>query len=207
MNQLKTELLRYNDVIRLTPNDSIAYVKRGMIYFKLAQIDESIQDFDRAATLDPLLTPYLWQRGLSYYYAGRYEEGAEQFTVDLTVNPHDAEETIWCYLCMACWQGVSAARDALLVVEKEPRLIVRAIYELYAGRATVEEVLKSGSTDRDRFYSHLYVGLYYEAAGEKKRSRNHIAQAVASFKLTDYMWHVARVHQQLREDHSPVAEP
>jgi tetratricopeptide (TPR) repeat protein len=97
-NILKNELARWNQIIRDRPNEPQAYVRRGMVNFKLAKIDESIADFDRAELLAPRLLPYLWQRGLSYYYAERFEEGAKQFEVDLTVNAQDVEETVWRYL-------------------------------------------------------------------------------------------------------------
>lgn len=32
---------------------------------------------------------YMWQRGLSLYYLGRFAEGAEQFRIDVAVNPND----------------------------------------------------------------------------------------------------------------------
>jgi hypothetical protein len=38
----------------------------------------SIADFDSALAADQRLRPYLWQRGLSLYYAQRFEEGAKQ---------------------------------------------------------------------------------------------------------------------------------
>lgn len=68
------------------PDDVRGYIQRGMVYFKLAKIAESIQDFDHAEQLNPTVKPYLWQRGLSYYYSQQYQLGAEQFEIDLTVN-------------------------------------------------------------------------------------------------------------------------
>lgn len=68
LNQLK----RWNEAIASRPEDPRAYIQRGMVNFKLARIAPSIQDFDRAEELDASITPYLWQRGLSYYYAERY---------------------------------------------------------------------------------------------------------------------------------------
>ena len=35
------------------------------------------------------------QRGLSLYYVGQFEEGAQQFRDDVAVNPADTEESIW----------------------------------------------------------------------------------------------------------------
>ncbi|MDY7015990.1 MAG: hypothetical protein SVX43_20810, partial [Cyanobacteriota bacterium] len=79
---LEEQLVRLNEFIRKSPNRARSYIQRGMLQFKLARINESIADFDRAEQLDPALTPYLWQRGLSYYYAQKFEEGAQQFEID-----------------------------------------------------------------------------------------------------------------------------
>jgi tetratricopeptide (TPR) repeat protein len=83
---LEQELARWNEVIQNHPLDPKAYIRRGMVNFKLALVSQSIQDFDRAEKLAPTLSPYLWQRGLSFYYAERFEEGAAQFELDLSVN-------------------------------------------------------------------------------------------------------------------------
>ena len=64
--------------------------------------------FEAAATTDaqPSLDPYLWQRGLSLYYAKRYADGAAQFRRDVAVNPNDTEESIWAFLCEAQMPGL-----------------------------------------------------------------------------------------------------
>ena len=38
--------------------------------FRRADVEGSLLDFNQAQQLDPGLRPYLWQRGLSLYYAG-----------------------------------------------------------------------------------------------------------------------------------------
>ena len=43
---------------------------------------------------DGRYAPYLWQRGLSLFYAGRFAEGGEQFRRDVAMNPGDTEEVI-----------------------------------------------------------------------------------------------------------------
>lgn len=68
-NSLENQLQRWNETIRNQPKNPNAYIRRGMVNFQLAKIDESIQDFDIAEQLDARIKPYLWQRGLSYYYA------------------------------------------------------------------------------------------------------------------------------------------
>jgi hypothetical protein len=60
------------------------------------------------------MRPYLWQRGLTLYYLGQYEEGARQFREDVAVNPNDTEESIWAFLCEAKLQGAGEARRNML---------------------------------------------------------------------------------------------
>ena len=75
---------------------------------------------------------------------------------------------------------------------------------LYKGKAGVDDVLaaaKEGNPPpgvlRERlFYAHLYIGLYYEAAGRAKLAREHIALA-AENRVDHYMGDVARVHRDL----------
>lgn len=203
------ELQHWNQLLSADPDNPKLYVRRGMTQFKLGNIIESIEDFDQAEQLDPRLTPYLWQRGLSYYYAHRFAEGIQQFEVDLTVNAEDVEETVWRYLCMAQLQGVEAARNALLPVRNDPRLIMRAIYQLFAGSSTPEQVLAEGERqgNQGKFYSQLYVGLYYEAQypvnqQSPELAKPHLNQAVQLFETVyqtdDYMGYLAVVHQHQR---------
>jgi tetratricopeptide (TPR) repeat protein len=176
------------------------YIERGMTYFKLGHIAEAIADFDRAEHLNPALTPYLWQRGLAYYYARRFADGAQQFEVDLTVNKHDVEETVWRYLCQAQLQSAQVAREGLLPVQNDSRPVMGWIYKLFAGGCHAETVLAQyrGAGQREQFYSHLYVGLYYEAERDEPRARQYITQAAAMQIVDDYMGWVAMVHQRLR---------
>lgn len=46
----------------------------------------------------------------------RFEEGAEQFRIDVAQNPNDTEESIWCFLCEAQLYGVEEARKRFLEV-------------------------------------------------------------------------------------------
>jgi tetratricopeptide (TPR) repeat protein len=172
-----------------------------MVYFKLGKIAESIQDFDHAEKLDIQITPYLWQRGLSYYYAERFTEGVKQFETDLTVNAQDVEETVWRYLCIARLSGATEARNFLLSVKNDPRKIMKSIYDLFAGNCTIDDVLNVGKLAglKGKFYSHLYLGLYYEAENKLELAQKYIVKAADEYKIDDYMWYLAVVHKQLRK--------
>lgn len=192
------------DVARLTSQLEVAappangYVQRGMMQFKLGRVAESIADFDRAEQINPAITPYLWQRGLSYYYAARFDEGTRQFEVDLQVNGQDVEETVWRYLCQAQVEGAGAARDGLLPVRNDPRPVMATVYQLFAGTSETETLLAMARDRRERFYSELYAGLYFEAERDAERARHHITQAAEMRILDDHMGWLAIVHQQQR---------
>jgi lipoprotein NlpI len=200
LSPVASEVQRLTTALAEIPLNAQLYIQRGMACFQLGDIPASIEDFDRAEHLSPTLTPYLWQRGIAYYYAERFEDGARQFEVDLTANGHDVEETIWRYLCQAQLHGVNAARSALLPVGNDSRPVMNRLYELFAGACSAEQAITQyrNAGRRDYFYSHLYVGLYFEVAGNRERARHYLSQAAEMRILDDYMGWVAMVHQHLR---------
>jgi lipoprotein NlpI len=68
---------------------SESIIQQAMREFIANRVSESVVEFDRALQLDAKKAPYLWQRGLSLYYVGRYEDAARQFALDVSVNPND----------------------------------------------------------------------------------------------------------------------
>ena len=187
----------YDRILKLRPKWAEAYNHRGTEHFKMAHIEQSLADFDRAIELEPAQAPYHWQRGISLYYAGRYDDGRRQFELHQTVNGNDVENAAWRYLCMARAGSAASARASLLPIEHDSRVPMMQIYALYRVKAGVDDVLAAAAGVRDRlFYAHLYIGLYYEAAGNAKAARDHISRAVEQ-RIDHYMGDVARVHLQV----------
>ena len=192
----------YTRLLSLTPDSLPALHHRGEAHFRLGHFKQSVADFDKEISLDPSREPHHWQRGISLYYAGDYARGAKQFELHRTVNPDDVENAAWHYLCVARLTGVAAARKSLLPVGPDPRVPMREIYDLFGGKATPDAViLATAAPDPPprevktrRFYAHLYVGLYYEAAGQAEKAREHITLAAETYAEDDYMSDVARVH-------------
>jgi lipoprotein NlpI len=191
--------------IALDPKNPGTYDLRGSEHFKLGRIAESIADFDKYLEFRPADTPGHWRRGISYYYAGRFEEGAKQFESGHAKNSDDVEEAVWHYLCNARATGVEKARAALLKIGNDRRVPMMQVYALYAGRAKPEDVLAAAvagkpspeQLNHQLFYAHLYLGLYYEAAGDKNRALENLTKAAEEHKVGDYMWDVAHVHVNL----------
>ncbi|BAQ64106.1 hypothetical protein [Geminocystis sp. NIES-3709] len=199
-NVLETDLIKCDQQLKVYPFDPRMYIYRGMIYFKLVRLKESLLDFNKAEELNPQLTPYLWQRGITYYYLKKYAKGARQFEVDLSVNSLDVEETLWHYLCIAQLENVISARDCLLPIKYDPRSFMTPIYRFFSGRSTVQTILNNANINnlREMFYLNLYIGLYYEAERDQEKSWFYINKAI-SYKIDDYMWYLACVHQYLRQ--------
>lgn len=198
-NVLETELNKCNKRLKIYPFDPRMYIYRGMIYFKLARLQESLYDFNKAEELNPQLTPYLWQRGITYYYLKKYAKGARQFEVDLSVNSLDVEETLWYYLCIAQLENAVSARETLLPVKNDSRSYFNQIYQLFEGRSTVQILINKANTNdlKEMLYVNLYLGLYYEAENDREKSLFYINKAIL-YKIEDYMWYLACVHQHLK---------
>ena len=63
-----------------TPPEAAAVLdQRGSAYFMVGKFSESVADFDKQITLRPKVANEHWRRGISLYYAGKYDEGAKQF--------------------------------------------------------------------------------------------------------------------------------
>jgi lipoprotein NlpI len=192
----------FDKCLELDPRMADAYQQRGGEYFKLAKIEKSLADFDKFLELRPDERPGHWQRGISLYYAGKYKEGAEQFKAGDKVFANDVENAVWHYLCNAKVVGADKARAELLKIGTDKRLPMMVVYDLFAGKAKPEDVIeavKKGKPNESelknrQFYANLYLGLYYDSAGDKNKAREHLEKAGANPKVGGYMGDVARVH-------------
>lgn len=103
--------------------EAVEATRKGMEAFRKGDVKGSIALFNEALELDPRQKPYLWQRGLSLYYADRLSEAAEQFRADVAVNPNDTEESIWCFLSEARESSPQEARSKFLEVSWSASLL------------------------------------------------------------------------------------
>lgn len=179
--------------------DAGLFDARGAVRFKLGMIDASIEDFDAAIDRDATRKPWHWQRGISYYYAGRWEDGRKQFEGYQTVDDSDVENAVWRFLCMSRGKDFATARKEILRIGNDRRIPMRQVYDLFAGKSEPEDVVKAIPPD-DRsgaFYGQLYLGLYFEASGDLAKAKEHLRRAAAR-RIEHYMGDVAEVHLRLR---------
>lgn len=198
-----------------TGTDASSCVQTGAGHFKRNQVAESAADFDRALQLDQSQAPYLWQRGLTLFYAERLSDAMAQFSMDVSANPNDTEETIWHMLSnirhrvrdrnQTCQVAVAAARGELLPVGRDSRPVMRNVMKMFRGEVnpqSLDTLATQNSASNAYFYVHLYRGLYFEAMCDTVKSNTEMLKAVHSGyggqQSSDYMWHLARVHLRRR---------
>jgi lipoprotein NlpI len=182
-----------------TPSNPRQLLDRAVASFESGRIAESVTAFDELARLAPDEAPYLWQRGIALYYAGRFADCRAQFESHRLVNPADVENAAWHFLCVARAESLQKARAALLPVGEDRRPPMAQIYQMFRGDATPEAVLRvAGSNVSGLFYAHLYIGLYAEARGDARQAREHVTEAAKPEYAAagGYMQMVARVHLQ-----------
>ena len=173
---------------------------RAIEDFLAGRVKESVVGFDRVALLAPQAAPQLWQRGIAFYYVGRYDDCRKQFESHRTVNPNDVENPAWHFLCVAHAESPQKARAGLLPVGPDQRSPMREVYEMFKGTMTPEAVLAAaGQSTSARFFAELYVGLYHEANGNKAAGLTHLKAAASEQYATagGYMHRVAMLHPLL----------
>jgi len=189
-------------VVTLDPKAAEAIDRRGGVHFKLGKFAESLADFDQFIALRPTEFEGHWRRGITCYYAGKFAEGRKQFEGYEKVDTNDVENAVWHFLCVARADGVDKARAALLKIGKDARVPMMEVYALYGGKAKPEDVLAAAQAANlpaeqlsvRLFYAHLYLGLYYEVLGERKKALEHMTPAAEKYKIRHYMGDVAQVH-------------
>jgi len=175
---------------------------RAIADFQSGRVVESASGFDSLAKLVPGIAPELWQRGIALYYAGRYKDCRAQFESHRTVNPDDVENAAWHFLCVARAESPAKAKSALLPVGPDSRVPMRQVYEMFRGALSPQDVLAAGGTQpQGQFYARLYLGLYFEAMGNKSLALEHIKAAAADrfAAVGGYMHTVAKVHLRILE--------
>lgn len=170
--------------------------------FMGGRVDESVKQFDQLVKVAPGLAPELWQRGIALYYAGRYDDCRRQFELHRTVNPNDVENAAWHFLCVAHAESPARARAALLPVGPDSRVPMRQVYDMFRGAVTPASVLQAaGAQAQGQFFANLYVGLYFDALGDRSRAMQHLTAAAAGryANAGGYMHGVALVHLKMRQ--------
>lgn len=188
-----------------------AYSQRGDAYFFLADFDRALADYEKMVELNPDSGASHWRRGIARFYAKKYPQAAKQFEEYHSFDNVDRENGIWRYLSQHRAYGVEKAREGLLKYEKTDREPFPAVYQLFAGKLTPQQIeqqiadAKIDDEERSKreFYAHLYIGLNHAVEGRDAEAIKHLRKSTANTwgpkagYGPNYMWHVGRLHYDL----------
>lgn len=185
-----------NAIVQNASTDPDAALRRG-------DIDAAVVGFDRAVETSPARMPYLWQRGIALYFAGRLDDAAEQFRQHRVVNPNDVENAAWHFLCVAKSKSPEIAKEMLLPAPGDRREPMDEVLDMLATgnkagvQERMDEVAKlapgSRAAEDAKFYGEFYLGLYADANGDFAGAKRHMNSA-AEDAPPHYMGDVARVY-------------
>jgi lipoprotein NlpI len=180
-------------------------VRRGSDQLISGEIEKSITSFEKAIAKEPAAKAHLWQLGIAYYYAGRFADGRDLFSLHQSVNSSDVENAAWHFLCVARAEGIEVARKKLISISGDSRVPMKQVHALFAGTGTEEDILKAAAAEKNEAdrknafcYAHLYLGLFHEALGNSDKALDHLRKAQSDFAQPHYMGQIALLHYQLR---------
>ena len=188
-----------------------AYSQRGDAYFFLGDFDRALADYEKMVELNPDSGASHWRRGIARFYAKKFDKAAKQFEEYHSFDNVDRENGIWRYLSQHRAYGVEKAREGLLKYEKDDREPFPAVYQLFAGKLTPQQIeqqiadAKIDDEERSKreFYAHLYIGLNHAVEGRDTEAFKHLRKSTANTcgpkagYGPNYMWHVGRLHYDL----------
>ena len=191
------------------PDSIPAHSHRGDANLFLGHFAEAVADFEKMIALDPEQDAPHWRLGIAYYFNGQFAKSARQFEKYHAYDGRDRENGIWKFLGDVKVDGLEKARAKMLTYTQFDREPFPALYEMFAGRLTPDDVLaeiqRKGLAGNRAvvFFGNYYAGLGEMVLGHRERAVELLGQAVEDPEArgAGYMWQVARLHwERLRAE-------
>ncbi len=206
LKQFATEESDLTTRIAKLPDAVGLYAQRGHVRLFLGRFDDAIADYEKMIALDPAQDAPNWQLGIAYYFAGKFAKSARQFEKYHAYDGRDRENGVWKFLAQAKFEPIEKAQREMLVYTRFDREPFPALYEMFAGKKTVDDVFAEmktkGVADQPSvaFFANYYGGLQYDLLGQRDKAGELVQRAVNGTWTPDqgatqsFMWQVARVH-------------
>lgn len=184
-------------------DNNINYIRLGMSQFQQGRVSDSIVSYNNAEMLQPSISNFLWQRGISQYFARDYRSCFNQFTNDVKYNPRDTEEIIWAMMCdtrLTSGDVIAAQSRMMSTPSPDPRRYMARINDLFRGSISLpsfrQDIDNVDEKSADYFYGSLYLSLFEDLVGDLDSAAHDISRALSSFyamkyKNSDFMISVA----------------
>ena len=163
------------------PRVARALLDRAIDDFLAGRVKESVTGFDRVATLAPDAAPQLWQRGIALVL----RRSLRRLPQAVRVAPHGQPERrrepgLALPLRRACRVAAEGARRAAAGRTRSAIADARESTRCSRERCRLTPCSpRRASHSPARFFAELYVGLYYEATGNRAAGLTHLKAAAS----------------------------
>lgn len=89
IGDLKKAEVFYLDVVRLKPNNVLAYLKLGNIYYRKQRLKEAIQMYQKIIDLDPSITQVRSRLAECFMKLDKFTEAYRQYAKCIAIDPYD----------------------------------------------------------------------------------------------------------------------
>lgn len=109
-DQADRALRLLDEAARLSGESDVLLMERGTWHFRIGRTEAAIQDFARAAALNPRLLLAHFNMGVALGTMGRYADAADALTRALSIDPYNAPAHYHLALALAAAQRLDQAR-------------------------------------------------------------------------------------------------
>ncbi len=168
---------------------AIIFNNRGVAHKSIGEFNKAIGDFSKAITLRRgTPTKALHNRGITYFFLGRFRESAQDLAGFIKQNPDITSPYphLWLYLARK-----RAGQDGRTLLSRHANLLTNLswpgpVVALHLGKRSPDELLASigqgnvGKSGEDACDAYFHLGEYYLLKGDEKQARHWFHQAVAT---------------------------
>ena len=203
------QITTLSQAIATSPDEVSLYSRRGDRHLFLGQFNAAVADFENMIRIEPAQDAPHWRLGIAYYFAGEFAKSAKQFEKYHRYDGADRENGIWKFLGDVKVLGLAPARRVMLVYTRFDREPFPALYDMFAGTKTTEDLLagikerRLADDPRVMFFANYYAGLNEHILGQHEKALVLLREAVANpwGRTAEggpaYMWQVARLHYEM----------
>lgn len=178
MDSLGMRVLARNDfsqILAIRPDLPEVYDILGVYHTLEGNFDAAFDSFDSVFELDPTYNNAYFNRGSTFYYAGRYEMAQKDLLAFYYMAPNEPYRTLWLYLA----ERELNEKQAKIELQRRYDVAVKEEWEwdivsFYLGSISEQQLMNRLAievTDNTALAEHLsevhfYLGKYYQSQGD-----------------------------------------
>ncbi|GAB1302696.1 LON peptidase N-terminal domain and RING finger protein 3 [Apodemus speciosus] len=182
--QVEAALLKYNEAVRLAPNDHLLYSNRSQIYFTLESHEDALHDAEIACKLRPMGFKAHFRKAQALATLGKVKEALREFLYCISLDGNnkrarsEAQRLLFSFFSPSVpGESQEHSPDILKLLAPHPRL--KEYVESMATEGTSHNLPKLSQESPERPHCSNQEGA---AAGEEGSSQANSAQGKVSNK-------------------------